>query len=1326
MNLGGATLVGVIAPDSVTLDTAGAVGTFATPDVGTNILVTVSGLTTSGTKAGDYSLIQPTTTASITNPVPTTSFISPTSTTAGGPQFTLTVDGTNFTASSTVYWDGVPLATIFTSSSTITATVPAVDIATAGTSTVTVVNSAPGGGTSNAQTFTILNPVPTTTSITPDSVIAGGASFTLTINGTNFVAGSVVNFNGSARSTTFSSSTELTATINASDIAVAGTASITVVNSAPGGGTSNSQTLTIDNPAPTTTSISPTSTTAGGSSFTLTVDGTNFVTSSVVDWNGSSRATTFSSSTELTATINASDIAVAGTASITVVNPVPGGGTSNVQTFTIVSGTPTISSISPTSTIAGGPSFTLTVDGTNFTSTSTVDWNGSPLATTFSSSTEVTASVPASDIATNGTSTITIVNSGGTSNAQIFTILNPTPVLTSISPTSTSVGGSGFTLNLTGTGFVSGSQVDWNGSPRTTNYISSSSITAAVLTSDLVATGTAAITVTNGAPGGGTSGSQIFTIVTAPIVATRIVIIPASSTSTAGTNVPVAVQAQDNSGNIATTFDGSVTLTTTGSATGGGVVTIANGVSTSTLHDTVAETVTLALQDTGATGLNVSSTATVVFSPGPVAKFVLNHPGNMNGGTRLGYTVSQEDQYNNPAAAATGTVVYLYSNSTGTPAFFNASSGGSQITSTTIPSGATSTTFWYYDTVAGTWTITASANSSAPTNFGGVTDGTDNVTVTPGAVKFIFANVSSTTAVGNTATFNVEAVDSFNNIDTTYNQDVTMTTTGSATGGGLVTIINGVGTSTAHDTVAENVTLGLSDTQSTGLNVSSTATIDFLSGPVVKFVLNHPGDMNTGTRLGYVVGREDQYNNPAAAATGTVVYLYSNSTGTPAFFNASSGGSQITSTTIPSGATSTTFWYYDTVAGTVTVTASDNSSGPASTGAIASASDTFSVKTGAVKFVFANVPSIATTGNNTSFNVEAVDSFGAIDPSFNIGVTVTKTGSATGGGLVTMIGGIGTTTVTDLVAENVTLGLSDTQGTGLGVTNSATIAFASPSPTVTTPVSTPSSPASPGNLPPTINLTFSGWAYPKASISFIREDQGITQPPVIEPIVPASDGSFAININNVLRLGGQTYLLSFVDPDGRLSHTKVYDVAMLNAENGLSTTPTFAATKILAAPTLGFQNVSIISQNARLGILGYATPKSTVTVMIDSTVVNKILVTDPTGKYVDVLTTDNLPVGRHSITAFDTFDGIQGDNSDQESFTISPLANPRLDLNGDGTVNYENLNIFLADLKNIGANLANFRVTNPDLVRLLDFNNDGAVDVQDLSVLLQAIGRQTP
>jgi hypothetical protein len=90
------------------------------------------------------------------------------------------------------------------------------------------------------------------------------------------------------------------------------------------------------NPVPLTYQpLVPDATAPGGPAFTLTVNGSGFVPASVVDWNGRPRATTFISSSQLTAAILASDIAAASTATVTAVSPSPGGGVSNTQPFSI-------------------------------------------------------------------------------------------------------------------------------------------------------------------------------------------------------------------------------------------------------------------------------------------------------------------------------------------------------------------------------------------------------------------------------------------------------------------------------------------------------------------------------------------------------------------------------------------------------------------------------------------------------------------------------------------------------------------------------------------------------------------------------------------------------------------------------------------------------------------------------------------------------------------------------------------------------------------------------------------------------------------------------
>ena len=89
---------------------------------------------------------------------------------------------------------------------------------------------------------------------------------------------------------------------------------------------------------------------------------------------------------------------------------------------------------------------------------------------------------------------------------------NPVPVLTSLSPSSATVGGAGFTLTVTGSHFVNGSQIRWNGAARATTFVSSGQLQAVIPASDIGATGTASVTVVNPAPVGGTSNALPFTI----------------------------------------------------------------------------------------------------------------------------------------------------------------------------------------------------------------------------------------------------------------------------------------------------------------------------------------------------------------------------------------------------------------------------------------------------------------------------------------------------------------------------------------------------------------------------------------------------------------------------------------------------------------------------------------------------------------------------------------------------------------------------------------------------------------------------------------------
>lgn len=101
---------------------------------------------------------------------------------------------------------------------------------------------------------------------------------------------------------------------------------------------SGSASVTLWNPTPALSGISPASTNLG--SFTLTASGSNFVPGAQVMLNNTALTTTFVSSTELTATGNATS---AGTFSITVQNPDPGSSTSSAANFQVNGATQTSS-----------------------------------------------------------------------------------------------------------------------------------------------------------------------------------------------------------------------------------------------------------------------------------------------------------------------------------------------------------------------------------------------------------------------------------------------------------------------------------------------------------------------------------------------------------------------------------------------------------------------------------------------------------------------------------------------------------------------------------------------------------------------------------------------------------------------------------------------------------------------------------------------------------------------------------------------------------------------------------------------------------------------
>jgi hypothetical protein len=253
-----------------------------------------------------------------------------------------------------------------------------------------------------------------------------------------------------ALETTLVNATQLTAPVSADLTASAASIQITVVS---GGVSSNALTFDVAN-GPALTTLSPGAATAGGVPFTVTLTGTGFTSAATAQWNGANLATTFVSATQLTAVVPASLIAVPSTAQITVlINGVSSNGLSFVVS------TVTVSSLSPPTSAAGQP-FTLTVNGSGFNSSSVVEWNGTPLSTTFGSTTQLTAAVPG-DLSQNpGSAQVSVLSNGVLSNPIAFALVYPLSSITLSGLAATSVPTQPLSMNLA---LASGAPTDLQG-----------------------------------------------------------------------------------------------------------------------------------------------------------------------------------------------------------------------------------------------------------------------------------------------------------------------------------------------------------------------------------------------------------------------------------------------------------------------------------------------------------------------------------------------------------------------------------------------------------------------------------------------------------------------------------------------------------------------------------------------------------------------------------------------------------------------------------------------------------------------------------------------
>ena len=288
---------------------------------------------------------------------------------------------------------------------------------------------------------------PTLASLTPVSATQNSPALTLSLTGTNFVPGCYASLNGTPLSTTYSDPTSLTAQVPASLLGSVGSFPVTVTNSNATGTVSNALpfavTPFVTNPVPAITQLNPASVAAGSPAQTLTINGTGFITTSTVQFNGITHAATLVGASQITISLTTADLATAGTYPVVVTNLSPGGGPSAPVNFTVTSSNPvpTITLLNPASLPAGSAAQMLTINGTGFLASSSVEFNNIVRAATFISASQLTISLTTADLATAGTYPVVVTNpspGGGPSAPASFTVSSSTPPVT-ISPFSVSI-----------------------------------------------------------------------------------------------------------------------------------------------------------------------------------------------------------------------------------------------------------------------------------------------------------------------------------------------------------------------------------------------------------------------------------------------------------------------------------------------------------------------------------------------------------------------------------------------------------------------------------------------------------------------------------------------------------------------------------------------------------------------------------------------------------------------------------------------------------------------------------------------------------------------
>lgn len=490
---------------------------------------------------------------------PTISAVQPPSVVAGSSVTSLFVVASPITPTTEIVFEGVAvLTTISTAALPVT-----VAGATGGTVTViqnvqalkTVLEAAklavahigsffirtngPGGSaSSDAVAFVVGGAAPVLTSMTgvPDPLLIGNPGFTLTVNGTGLTAETVLRVGETALATTFLSSTQLRALVPPSLLGEGGLLKVTALNPQPTVGPSNALTVSLFNPIPGMTSISPNSTAVrldpNSLPLELTVNGFGFSKDAIVTVEGTEVPTEYRSSILLVGSVPQKVLEAAKILVVKVKNPPPTLGTSEALPLSLYNLVPTLRSLDASPLVFDPnprfkddkPSFTaqVVIRGTNFTKDGLIYVIGTPcdndvggLGGERVSSTLIVGTIK---IACLGLYRLGVVNpqpGGGLSELLGFTVSEytaPTAVsITGLAPAGIVAGGDTFTLTISGSNIATGAVVNFGTAVLFPASVTSNAIVVTVPSYLVKSSGIVPVSITN-PDATGNSNRLLFTL----------------------------------------------------------------------------------------------------------------------------------------------------------------------------------------------------------------------------------------------------------------------------------------------------------------------------------------------------------------------------------------------------------------------------------------------------------------------------------------------------------------------------------------------------------------------------------------------------------------------------------------------------------------------------------------------------------------------------------------------------------------------------------------------------------------------------------------------